>query len=175
MSDLQINELGIFIVILMVCDRTANSLTSYKKNPFLQYPEHQSHIIPRLSVILTSLSSKERLEFQSITNDSVRADRKSTVDPSHLPPTTQASGLFQKIITTLHMFINIKLLDRDSKEDADPIYKDYEIINAAQTLEIFYILNEISKFVPYYEFYNERIEQTIDLKDDYPRWKGKDG
>lgn len=98
--------------------------------------------------------------------------RDSVQDPSSHPPTQKASGSFRKIVATLQMFINIKLLTGDEDE---PAYKDFEIINAAQSLEIFYILNEIAKFVPYYEFYNENIEKNVDLKEDYPRWKGREG
>jgi hypothetical protein len=160
MSDLTINELGIFLIVLL--------------NPFLQYPEHQNLIIPRLCIILTTLSSKERLEFQSICNDSVRS-HDSLSDPSTVPPTYQATSIFRKILATLQQFINIKIQTTDGDEPVEPAYKDFEIINAAQSLEIFYILNEIARFVPYYEFYNENIEKRVDLKEDYPRWKGREG
>jgi hypothetical protein len=92
--------------------------------------------------------------------------------PATVPPTQQATSCFRKIIATLQQFINIKLLTENGDE---PAYKDFEIINAAQSLEIFYILNEIARFVPYYEFYNENIEKKVDLKEDYPRWKGREG
>lgn len=95
------------------------------------------------------------------------------IDPSALPPSPHATSCFRKIIVTLQSFIDITLLTMENGDE--PPYKNGEIINAAQSLEIFYILNEIAHFVPYYEFYNENIEKKVDLKEDYPRWKGREG
>ena len=36
-------------------------------------------------------------------------------------------------------------------------------------------MNELAYFVPYYEFYNEAIESSLEMKDDYPKWKEKEG
>ncbi|KAJ3388042.1 putative E3 ubiquitin-protein ligase HTD2 [Lobulomyces angularis] len=156
LSVLNIDHLGIFL------------------NPYLQYPDHQSLIVPQICYILTKLKPEERLEFQSITNDSVRSTRRPNTSFKSEAPSGKAIAYFQSILALLQMFINIKILTRDD-DDNTPAYKDESIVHAAKTLEIFYVLNEISKFVPYYDFYNETIEGTLDMKEDYPRWKGKDG
>ncbi|KAJ3224041.1 putative E3 ubiquitin-protein ligase HTD2 [Clydaea vesicula] len=156
------------------CDLVDQFYHTLMANPYLQYPDHQSLIVPQICYILTKLKPEERLEFQSITNDSVRSTRRPNTSFKSEAPSGKAIAYFQSILALLQMFINIKILTRDD-DDNTPAYKDESIVHAAKTLEIFYVLNEISKFVPYYDFYNETIEGTLDMKEDYPRWKGKDG
>eukprot|EP00842_Homolaphlyctis_polyrhiza_P006083 jgi/Hompol1/6476/HPOL_002667-RA len=53
--------------------------------------------------------------------------------------------------------------------------QDDAIAWATQTLGIFSSINDANDFIPYYEFYNQAIEETLDLKEEYPRWKSRDG
>lgn len=36
------------------------------------------------------------------------------------------------------------------------------------------IFNEEQEWIPHYEFYNAAIEETLDLKEDYPKWKSQE-
>ena len=56
------------------------------------------------------------------------------------------------------------------------------IVYAIKALQLFcnlvLILDDINQennFVPFYDFYNEAIENAIDIKEEYPKWKNKEG
>ena len=36
-------------------------------------------------------------------------------------------------------------------------------------------INETNSFVPIFEFYNETVEESLELKTDYPKWKAGEG
>ena len=124
--DLSSKNLGVFVVMLL--------------NPFLQYPEHQTLVLPQITSYLNNIGSKERLEFQSIVNDSVRSSRTDTNFNNLSKPSPQAIEHFQTIIFLLQMFLNNKI---SSGDDNYAAYTDIEVVNTSRTIELFCIFNFI--------------------------------
>lgn len=91
--------------------------------------------------------------------------------------------VFQQTITLLQQFLTLRILCAETENGESSI--DETAIWAIQTLALFCILifillklaaiNESNNYVSYTEFYNQSVEEKMDLKEDYPKWKGGDG
>ncbi len=165
------------------------------------HPEHQSLLMPRLCTLLLDLSSKDKIELQFIIKESAQKTTESNLPNAALSPGSplhqqassgQASLIFQKMVAVFQQFITLRML---TKSEDIPAYKDDSIVRASQCLEILCKLmydvvqlnlfetififidnvNEVEHFIPYYEFQNDVIENSLDLKEEYPRWKSKEG
>ncbi len=82
------------------------------------------------------------------------------------------SEYFSRFISNLHQYIALKIINR---EESTSIYQEQGLINAVKCLHILNTVNDFKSIVPYNEFYNESIDGVLDIKEDYPRWKVKEG
>jgi hypothetical protein len=82
------------------------------------------------------------------------------------------AGQLQRCVSIFHQFITMRLLT------CYPINpnKDDMIIKATKTLGIFEAVNNIGEnLIPYTEFYNDAINEQLEIKEDFPHWKAKEG
>ena len=130
--------------------------------PVLQEPETSLIILPKACNIIANFSTPERFEFALIVQESIQATAKEG---------TEKNNLFKLLIQLFQQYLS--LIIPQSPSNGEQTHED--IVWAVQTLSILSAVNETNNFVPFYEFYNEMVEEVLDLKDDYPRWKSSQG
>ena len=142
-------------------------------NPVMLFSNSQREsIMERLCRIL----AKQNSEFESILGKNFlnmdAEDRKK---------------FMLHLVGSLHQFIHSRIVHRLPESS---IYHDQNLSDALRCLNIICMLfirpfvrfivsiddlNEKLKCIPYYDFYNGAIEGIMEVKDDYPRWKTKEG
>eukprot|EP00158_Paraphelidium_tribonemae_P006101 Partr_v1_DN27678_c0_g1_i1_m65347 putative HECTc len=82
----------------------------------------------------------------------------------------------QMLVGTVQHFITMRIYTLTSQFGYSLApNKDDPIINATRTLSIFYGINESLKSISYEEFYNDAVNEHLEIKDDFPHWKAKEG
>ncbi|KAJ3367951.1 putative E3 ubiquitin-protein ligase HTD2 [Kappamyces sp. JEL0680] len=132
--------------------------------PILQEPETSLMLLPKLSGLISNFTTAERFEFALIVQESIQS---STDDA------TERSNLFKIIVQIFQQYLSLEIFKTPDAEAAAVVNEN--IVAAVQTLSILAAINETNGFVPFHEFYNEAVEETLDLKDDYPKWKSSQG
>ncbi|KAK9768573.1 hypothetical protein K7432_000714 [Basidiobolus ranarum] len=154
-------HLVIFLMVLM--------------NPLLMDPVEHHDIMPKLCDALLSQS----LPLQKRLCDYISAPL--TTDHSHFfsldadpkAPHPVTCEFFQHYVSVFQQFITMHLLLRPD-ESITP-NKNEAVMKATKCLEVLYVLNEEKHFVSFTEFYNDAINEQIEIKEDFPRYKTKDG
>jgi hypothetical protein len=143
------------------------------RHPLLKDDDMFQLLMPKVACALASLTQSQRIEFAwSLQESLLRSDLESK----------DLVAKFKDIVSLFNRYITQKVIELNV--DMDQLYKDDSLISAVQSLAILcnYLLiyvpaaiNDASNFLPFYEFYNEAVETCLDMKEDYPRFKGKDG
>ena len=128
--------------------------------PLLQEPETSMIILPKVCEILSNFGSSDRFEFALIVQESIQMSAKDG---------PEKTSLFKKLVQLFQQYLTLQILSADMSDVND------QVISVVQTLSILAAINETNNFVPYYEFYNETVEESLELKDDYPKWKSGQG
>ena len=123
-------------------------------------------IMPRLCHILANFSQVERIEFAWVIQESLFISSESKQARSHW---------FLQIISLIQQFITLRIATGAEADEEYNCSTDEAIVDSVQALSVFAAINEANEFVPFNEFYNEAIESSMDLKDEYPKWKAKEG
>ncbi|KAJ3257264.1 putative E3 ubiquitin-protein ligase HTD2 [Boothiomyces macroporosus] len=173
------NEVAILNGITTLLDHIQNGVQEIGKNdylcfviivilPILQDPDASMTVLPKLCQILAKFTQADKFGFAFILQESIQHSGKTPMEKSQF---------FKQMIQLFQQYLTIQILN--SEAGADP---DEKVINVVQTLSIFgtfssYLaaINETNNFIPYYELYNETVEESLDLKEDYPKWKVHDG
>ncbi|KAI8144833.1 hypothetical protein BJV82DRAFT_606431 [Fennellomyces sp. T-0311] len=99
---------------------------------------------------------------------------KYLIEP--IPASDQTSeSLFSSLLEMFHQVIRIRLIGRSSKEKKVSPYQDSTVINGTKCLAILYRLNEQRNFVSYTAFYNDAINDNLEIKIDIPNYKERKG
>ncbi|KAK5667299.1 hypothetical protein QVD99_005909 [Batrachochytrium dendrobatidis] len=134
------------------------------ENPVFLNADSLSQILPKLCYILSTLSQHQRVEFAWVVQESILKSSSSHGARAHF---------FQQLVGIVQQFITLRIVSNPD-ENMQPSLDDATMW-ATQTLGIFSAINDANSFIPYYEFYNESIEASIDLKEEYPKWKSWEG
>ncbi|KAG2222227.1 hypothetical protein INT45_010640, partial [Circinella minor] len=99
---------------------------------------------------------------------------KYLIEP--VPHSEQLSEtLFISLLDTFHQLIRIRLVGRSPKDKKVSPYQDSPVINATKCIAILYRLNEQKNFVSYTSFYNDAINDNLEIKIDIPNYKERKG
>ncbi|KAI9311923.1 hypothetical protein BX666DRAFT_876111 [Dichotomocladium elegans] len=91
------------------------------------------------------------------------------------PTETQTSQhLFCNLLETFHQLIRLRL-SRQTKEEKISPYQDTVVISTTKCFAMLYRLNEQRHFVHYTSFYNESINDHLEIKVDIPNYKERKG
>ncbi|KAJ1343407.1 hypothetical protein BSLG_001997 [Batrachochytrium salamandrivorans] len=123
-----------------------------------------SIIMPKLCFILTTLTQHQQTEFAWVVQESIIKSSSSHGARSHF---------FQQLVGIVQQFITLRIVSNPNETLLASL--DDATMWATQTLGILASINDTNAFIPYYEFYNESIEASIDLKEEYPKWKSREG
>ena len=143
------------------------------RNPLFSNVEMLALIMPKLSFVIATLSQSQRIEFAWTLQESLLRSEQEAQALAHM---------FRQIVSLFTRFITIRVLGVGAEEG---LYFDEPLMWSVQSLAVLCIycsnshstaaINDASSFLPYYEFYNEAVETCLDIKDDYPKFKGKEG
>ncbi|KAK9708462.1 hypothetical protein K7432_009630, partial [Basidiobolus ranarum] len=144
-------------------------------NPLLMDPVEHHDIMPKLCDVLLSLPLPFHKRLCDYISAPLPTDSFSFMnlnkDPNVPHPVT--CEYFQHYVSVFQQFITMRLLLR-TDENITP-NRNEAVMKATKCLEIFYVLNEEKCFIPFTEFYNDAINEQIEIKEDFPRYKTKDG
>ncbi|KAI8896363.1 hypothetical protein BC833DRAFT_597780 [Globomyces pollinis-pini] len=129
--------------------------------PFLSDPDISLLVLPKLCDLLAHFDHVNRFGFAFMVQESIQYSGKTSIEQSQY---------FKQMIQLFQQYLTIKILDSVPTEEPED-----EIIHIVQTLSIFAAINETNTFVPFYEFYNETVEEILELKVDFPKWKSREG
>jgi hypothetical protein len=141
-------------------------------NPIYLNPDHLTPILTKLCYLLATLDTTQKLEFALAVQNSIHSSYVKNEDKTFI---------FQQTITLLQQFLTLRLVSAEQRLNSNSIDDDASIhaIQSLALLCIYFIylasINESNNFVPFYEFYNQSVEEKLDLKEDYPKWKGREG
>lgn len=116
--------------------------------------------MPKFCKLLAALDPKQQFEFAFVIQESIQFSGSNSSD--HL-------GYFKTIVQLLQQYLTLLLIRTESGQTPD------DIVDAVQSLAILAAINDTNHFVPFNEFYNETVEEMLDLKEDFPKWKSKEG
>lgn len=81
------------------------------------------------------------------------------------------SDAFRKLVGLVQQFITLQILTQNPIS----LNRETALVNATKVLDLLHPINEKYKHIPYTEFYNEMINENIELKEDYVNWKQDGG
>ncbi|KAJ3220007.1 putative E3 ubiquitin-protein ligase HTD2 [Dinochytrium kinnereticum] len=142
--------------------------TSFMKNLFIllcaaamsNIDEKSIGFMPHLCESIANLDADHRIQFQELLTNSLKKEAQG-----------KAQVIFQKLVACFQSFIMLAIAE---KERISSI-KDSSVVNAVLCLEILHEINDAYKYVPFQSFYNPAIEASLNLKEDYPKWKSNQG
>ncbi|KAG2181863.1 hypothetical protein INT44_008679 [Umbelopsis vinacea] len=88
-------------------------------------------------------------------------------------PSNQEIQQFQHILDGIQRFISMRLRNKPTP-DTTP-NRDHAVVSATKCLAAFYRLNEKRRFVKYEAFYNETLNEQLEIKEDFPQFKDRKG
>jgi hypothetical protein len=122
------------------------------ENPLLVHPETHKGVLGPLLVTTTSLPVSSAVVLTE------------WIDRMDSEQFRRLLGIVQQFIT-LYILMVVPI----------SLNGDQFLVAATKLLAVLHGINEKKKFVAYGEFYNELINDKIDLKEDFINWKNKDG
>ncbi|EPZ32224.1 HECT-domain-containing protein [Rozella allomycis CSF55] len=140
------------------------------ENPLLMETDAYTGILPKLVECLCALqeTTENRMSRESGSIDSLRD--KTTHLMSHWISSGYDAETFSRLVAVFQQFITIRLLTGLNSPNKDTL-----VVKATKALKLLYDANEQSEFINYAEFYNDAINEQLDIKEDFPHWKAKDG
>ncbi|KAI7903295.1 uncharacterized protein BX663DRAFT_508110 [Cokeromyces recurvatus] len=79
-------------------------------------------------------------------------------------------NLFQQFVSKRLVSLNNNTVTNGFGSNVDPA-----VINATKCIEVLYRMNEKHKYIPYTEFYNDTVNEQLEIKEDFPNFKDKKG
>jgi hypothetical protein len=160
------------MVMTRLCDFIANSLTKddqmelFKVLLDLKFDAagriHSGNNSSTISPLLFSLEPTD-----DWTNSYIAAPRSIR---------DQLKLAFKNVIGLFNQFITLRILANLEKVGSGYTpNSDDAVCNATKCLSICYDLNEKIKLLHFSEFYNDAVNDTLEIKDDFPQWKAKKG
>ncbi|KAJ3105022.1 hypothetical protein HDU97_008630 [Phlyctochytrium planicorne] len=116
--------------------------------------------MPQLCELIANLEVDQRVTLHNNVINSVEKHKASAKE-----------AIFQKLVACFQSFIMLAIAEKEG----DLSFSDSTVVNAVLCLELLHEINEAYKFVPFQSFYNPSIEASLNLKEDYPRWKSSQG
>ncbi|RCH83458.1 putative E3 ubiquitin-protein ligase HTD2 [Rhizopus azygosporus] len=80
---------------------------------------------------------------------------------------------FRHVLQIFQSFLSKRLQLRTGNSGG--VYPDVSVIDATKCIAVLYSLNEQQRLVSYTEFYNETVNEQIEIKEDFPNYKDKKG
>ena len=147
-------------------------------NPALLDSNYHSTVLIRLCDLLAGFHANEEIcdafELQLIRFFNLNADT-SNQKVAQLTATGGRKDL-QMLVGIIQHFITMRIYTLTSQFGYPPNpNKDEAIVNATKSLSLFYQINEKLKIISYEEFYNEAVNENLEIKEDFPHWKAKEG
>ncbi|GAN06323.1 o ubiquitin protein ligase E3A [Mucor ambiguus] len=86
---------------------------------------------------------------------------------------------FRKTLDLFQQFVRKRLLYRSPSSNATSNgfspNSDPSVIDATKCIAALYRLNELEKYVSYTEFYNDAVNEQLEIKEDFPNFKDRKG
>lgn len=139
-------------------------------NPSLNEQTSHLDILPRLCHVLATLPDPGRLAI-GVYLCMHRPNDQGNVRKAH--DFRYCLEVFQNFITT-----RLTAAQRNSNGNvprANTPNRDEHVMKATVCLSILYTVNQKYHLVDYKEFYNIKLNETIEIKEDYPRYKSQEG
>ncbi|KAI9298868.1 HECT-domain-containing protein [Neoconidiobolus thromboides FSU 785] len=135
-------------------------------NPMLMDSTSHHDILPRICDVFTTLSEK----YIKLLCQYMRARRFVEDDPDE---ELQIKDEFQHVISVFQHFITMRIYS--NLDNSITPNKDEYVMKATACLGILYRMNETHKLVGYEEFYNDVVNEHIEIKEDYPHFRSRNG
>ncbi|ORX50733.1 HECT-domain-containing protein [Piromyces finnis] len=155
-------------------DGDMNVLMIIAMNPILMDPTNGLLLMPQISQIITALQQDKLdtfLKYLVAPRCVEQLVNKTETDRIYKLPPHITPEEFTRIVNYFQQFITVRTL---TKHQEINLNKDESIIAGTKCLNLLYKINEKYKLVPYTEFYNDEINEQLEIKEDYPCWKAKE-
>ncbi|KAI8064399.1 hypothetical protein BC940DRAFT_306156 [Gongronella butleri] len=83
--------------------------------------------------------------------------------------------ILTSLLSVFHHMIQVRLLMRTSSTSNISLNADPMVMDVTRCLSMIYRLNEKHHFVAYTEFYNDAINEQLEIKEDFPNYKDHKG
>ncbi|KAG4087328.1 hypothetical protein H8356DRAFT_1730130 [Neocallimastix lanati (nom. inval.)] len=143
-------------------------------NPILMDPTNGLLLMPQISQIITALQPDKLdlfLKYLVAPRSVEQLTMKTETDSIYKLEPHMTPEEFTKIVNYFQQFITVRTLTKHAEINLN---KDESIIAGTKCLDLLNKLNEKYKLIPYTEFYNDAINEQLEIKEDYPCWKAKE-
>lgn len=149
-------------------------------------------VVSKICALIASFQPNTKIAFQKIWAQSkipvataedlekILKDKKENME--HKKILKDAGGELLGSIAIFQQFLTLRVykLTHDLETDIDAaenamINKDMFVQDTSCSLAVFYDINEHFGLVSFEEFYNEAVNEALDIKEDFPHWKAQDG
>ncbi|CAG8508897.1 14076_t:CDS:10 [Ambispora leptoticha] len=141
------------------------------QNPLLMDPTSHAEVMPLLVDILANLtpSKKQILSKYLIAEQPPRKHNNGESFYKRSGCAESAQDMYY-YVSLFHHFITLRLLSSNVTPN-----KDEAVMDATKCLDILYKINDEKKIIPFSEFYNDAVNEQIEIKEDLPPYKQRDG
>ena len=155
-------------------------------HPSLLDATYHPTVISKLSHLLATLPMETQQLFQQHwINAKVALELRSTVSRtvlsmSRLDKMRREAGLeLMGCVAIFQHFLTLRIYTitgapTPGNTSALP-NKDSQVQDATRTLALFQAINDQFNLISFEEFYNEAVNESLEIKEDFPHWKAKDG
>ncbi|KAL7317024.1 hypothetical protein PS15m_003429 [Mucor circinelloides] len=162
-KDIELKHLNIFI-ILFQCN-------------FLLDDQLDTSAFPEICEAIVSLDTDLQDQLCRYIVEPIVANDESTM---HLDTTKEDyAHQFRKTLDLFQQFVRKRLLYRspssNSTSNGFSPNSDPSVIDATKCIAALYRINEQEKYVSYTEFYNDAVNEQLEIKEDFPNFKDKKG
>ncbi|KAF1804299.1 hypothetical protein V8B55DRAFT_1512912 [Mucor lusitanicus] len=162
-QDMESKHLNIFI-ILFQCD-------------FLLDDQLDTSAFPELCEAIVHLETDLQDQLCRYLVEPIVASDESTM---HIDITKEDYAQeFRKTLDLFQQFVRKRLLYRSPSSNTTSNgfspNSDPSVIDATKCIAALYRLNELEKYVSYTEFYNDAVNEQLEIKEDFPNFKDKKG
>ncbi|RUS35429.1 hypothetical protein BC938DRAFT_483803 [Jimgerdemannia flammicorona] len=142
------------------------------QNPLLLDPMSHAELLPTMCEVLSKLPQFHHpILCQELltppTSQPGAADATAAENREYM------ARELERLIGIFQHFITLRLLSRT--DDSMTPNRDVAVMNATKCLSMFYQANERYHLIPYTEFYNDAVNEQLDIKEDFPHFKDRKG
>ncbi|CAO3628009.1 unnamed protein product [Mucor hiemalis] len=154
-------------------NHTINTIVTLFQNPLFLQNQKESTLLPDICECIAVLENKEQDILCRYLTEPLTANDDNAM---HTDLTKEHySAQFKDILDVFQNLVCARLSSRTPSTTGLGPNSDSVVIDATKCIAALYRLNNERKYVSYVEFYNDAVNEQLEIKEDFPNFKDKKG
>ncbi|KAG2213365.1 hypothetical protein INT47_009038 [Mucor saturninus] len=157
-------------------EQNLNIIIILFQSPMAVEDSHENSLLPDLCEFMAALDSEHQDKLCNyLIEPSISTDKNTmNIDMTQ----DQYIIQFRHILKILQQLVSTRLLSRVPSSSSTSGFSpnsDPVVIDATKCIAALYRLNEEKKYISYVEFYNDAVNEQLEIKEDFPNFKDRKG